>query len=202
MAKIIIAVPCMDQVQSEFAQTLAMASSYLVAQGHTINVVMVVDSLVASARRQLADFFATSDYDYIWWIDSDMWIPHDACQRLLERDKPFIGVNYRRRRIANPSFTAVKDGVEAVVSDDGPATEQVDAVGHGCLLIHRSVYEKIAPPYYIHVWNFNLNKEVGEDVFFCKAATEAGFEIWVDNDLSKEVAHIGTFHFRYDLSIK
>ena len=34
-------------------------------------------------------------------------------------------------------------------------------------------------------------KILGEDYYFCERAREAGFEIWCDGDLSRELAHIG-----------
>jgi hypothetical protein len=32
---------------------------------------------------------------------------------------------------------------------------------------------------------------MGEDIFFCKAARDAGLTLWADLDLSYRVAHIG-----------
>jgi hypothetical protein len=46
-----------------------------------------------------------------------------------------------------------------------------------------------------------MNLEIGEDIYFCQQAQKAGFEVWCDQELSKEVAHIGIFHFNYNLSV-
>jgi hypothetical protein len=34
-----------------------------------------------------------------------------------------------------------------------------------------------------------------EDVFFCRKAREAGFDIVIDHDLSKQCAHLGDWEF-------
>jgi hypothetical protein len=33
---------------------------------------------------------------------------------------------------------------------------------------------------------------MGEDIYFCFKAREAGFDIWLEQDISKQVAHVGT----------
>ncbi len=53
---------------------------------------------------------------------------------------------------------------------------ECDGVGCGCLLIHRSVFEKIKPPYFV----MNQGKYGGEDFYFCRKAKRAGFKIYAD----------------------
>ena len=98
---IMIAVPAMEMVNAEFAQHLAMASANLVANGIRINCAFNIGSVITIARRNLTDIFLKSDFDYIWWVDSDMKFPIDAPLRLLARNKEIVGVNYRRRRFPN-----------------------------------------------------------------------------------------------------
>ena len=37
---------------------------------------------------------------------------------------------------------------------------------------------------------------MGEDIYFCKNANDAGFDIYIDATLSKNVAHYGTKSFK------
>jgi len=37
---------------------------------------------------------------------------------------------------------------------------------------------------------------MGEDIYFCKNANDAGFDIFIDADLSKKIAHYGTKSFK------
>ena len=80
---IMIAVPAMEMVNAEFAQHLAMATANLVAHGVKINCAFNIGSVITIARRNLVDIFLKSDFDYIWWVDSDMKFPIDAPIRLL-----------------------------------------------------------------------------------------------------------------------
>jgi hypothetical protein len=54
------------------------------------------------------------------------------------------------------------------------------------------------PPWFHVPWDAEkMRYECGEDVYFCKKATAAGFEILLDHDLSKDVYHIGNMEFGY-----
>ena len=143
---IMIAVPAMEMVNAEFAQHLAMAAANLVANGIKINCAFNIGSVITIARRNLTDIFLKSDFDYIWWVDSDMKFPIDAPIRLLKRNKPIVGVNYSRRRFPNANFTGMlgSNGQfrEFETRDDSPPMELIDVLPHGCVLVHRSVYEK------------------------------------------------------------
>ena len=202
---IMIAVPSMEMVNAEFAQHLAMAAANMVANGIRINCAFNIGSVITIARRNLVDIFMKSDFDYIWWVDSDMKFPIDAPIRLLNRNKDIVGANYRRRRFPNPNFTAMS-GVsgqyqEFQTTDNSPAMETCDVLPHGMVLVKRSVYEKIEQPHYIQEFVPELNLEIGEDIYFCQKAQKAGYDIWCDQELSREVAHIGIFHFNYNLSV-
>lgn len=202
---VMILVPAMEMVNAEFAQHLSMAAANMVANGIKINCAFNIGSVITIARRNLTDIFMKSDFDYAWWIDSDMKFPIDTPIRLLKRQVPLVGVNYRRRRFPNPGFTGMMGQpggfTELVTDDDSPAMQDVDVLPHGCVMVHRSVYEKVPQPHYLQEFVPEMNLEIGEDIYFCRKAREAGFQVWCDHELSREVAHIGIFHFNYNLSV-
>jgi hypothetical protein len=202
---VMIAVPAMEMVNAEFAQHLAMAAANMVANGIKINCAFNIGSVITIARRNLVDIFMKSDFDYIFWVDSDMKFPIDAPIRLLKRNKAIVGANYRRRRFPNPNFTGMLGSsgkfTEFQTKDDSPPMELIDVLPHGLVMVHRSVYETIPQPHYLQEYIPELNLEIGEDIFFCQQAQKAGYEVWCDQELSREVAHIGIFHFNYNLSV-
>ena len=202
---VMIAVPAMEMVNAEFAQHLAMAAANMVANGVKINCAFNIGSVITIARRNLVDIFLKSDFDYIWWVDSDMKFPIDAPMRLLARGKEIVGANYRRRRFPNPNFTGMSGSAgkftEFQTTDQSPPMELIDVLPHGMVLCKREVYERIPQPHYLQEFIPSLNLEIGEDIFFCQQAQKAGYQIWCDQELSRETAHIGIFHFNYNLSV-
>lgn len=202
---VMILVPAMEMVNAEFSQHLAMAAANLVAAGVRINCAFNIGSVITIARRNLVEIFMNSDFDYAWWIDSDMKFPIDTPLRLLQRNVPLVGANYRRRRFPNPGFTGMMGQpgsfTELVTDDNSPAMQDVDVIPHGCVMVHRSVYQKIAQPHYLQEFIPEMNLEIGEDIYFCRKAREAGFQVWCDHELSRELSHIGIFHYNYNLSV-
>lgn len=203
--RIMIAVPSMEMVHADFALHLAMATAYMTRAGLDVRCAFNIGSLITSARRELVKTFLEGDADFIWWLDSDMKFPIDAAIRLLNRRKAIVGVNYRRRRFPNPTFTGMNEAgdgyAEFMTAAHSPDMERIDALPHGCVLVRRAVYERIPHPHYLQEYMPGTNSEIAEDLYFCKQAKKAGFEIWCDQALSREVAHIGVFHFTYDLSV-
>jgi hypothetical protein len=202
---VMIAVPAMEMVNAEFAQHLAMAAANMVANGIKINCAFNIGSVITIARRNLVEIFLKSDFTHIFWVDSDMKFPIDAPLRLLKRNKPIVGANYRRRRFPNPNFTGMSGSSgnfrEFQTTDTSPPMELIDVLPHGLVMARREVYERVPQPHYLQEFIPSLNLEIGEDIFFCQQVQKAGYEIWCDQELSKEVAHIGIFHFNYNLSV-
>lgn len=93
--------------------------------------------------------------DWIFWIDDDTTIPVDAITKLLERQKDAIaGLYFNPLPPKNPiAYVRNKTGIGYHAFYDYPygALLQVDSVGMGCTLVHRSVYEKIMVEHEIFV---------------------------------------------------
>jgi hypothetical protein len=74
-------------------------------------------------------------------------------------------------------------------TDGWPVDEvvQVDATGAACLIVHRTVFEKIAADYqepWIWFQETKMGgKDVGEDITFCLRARGAGFPVHVDTKI-------------------
>lgn len=127
--------------------------------------------------------------DWLFWLDSDMVIPPDTVNRLIAHGKDIVGASYVRRappyELLGKSLSGKPESVKGLV--------EVKALPTGCLLIRRSVFHKIAQPYF--KLGINANQIIGEDLLFCAEARDAGFQIWMDTDLTKEVGHIGSQTF-------
>jgi hypothetical protein len=85
--------------------------------------------------------------DWIFWVDDDTVIPGDALSRLLKLDKPAVaGLYFNPNPPMNPiAYIRNREGIGYHAFYDYPfgALVQVDSVGMGCTLVHRSVFEKI-----------------------------------------------------------
>jgi len=84
--------------------------------------------------------------DWLFWCDDDTVFTDGTISHLLRLDKPFVaGLYFNTNPPYNPiAYKKIDNGGYIPLWDyDAGGLFQVDAVGMGCTLIHRSVYEKI-----------------------------------------------------------
>ena len=197
-----ILVPARDTVMTSFAYDMARAMSFHTAT--TDDRVVLFTShgtLIASQRMELARQALEEKADYLLWLDSDMRFPKETIGHLILRDKPIVAANYATRRMPVKPVAMMDEEGKIGRVYTGPESEglqAVDYVGMGVMMVKREVFEKIEQPWFAIPFSTIGNHYIGEDVFFCKKAKEAGFEVLVDHDLSQHVKHIGTFEYSHE----
>jgi len=156
------------------------------------------------ARNQMVN---NLEREWLFMFDADEIVPPEALMRLLSWNLPIVSgivflshidrpapaiYQYAHRKQGKHYYqakmTEVDDYLTRHKDEQGkdigvvlPTTREelieCDAVGTGCLLVHRSVFEAIKPPYFV------LNsggRASGEDFSFCRKAKRAGFKIFAD----------------------
>lgn len=156
-------------------------------------------------RELLAETAVEREFDWIFWIDTDMRFPPDTLVRLLSTGKDIVGANYSRRSVNELGYTAIKTiyttadqtSQSCVTGPDSDGLEEVEAIGFGCCLTKTEVFTEMPKPWfwYEYLGNGDMNQQIGEDVWFCIRAREAGYKIHVDHGLSHQVKHLGSFEF-------
>jgi GT2 family glycosyltransferase len=201
---IAICLPCRDQVNTGFAYDLATLtanwSARNVPSGGKLFMFTSMGTLIANQRQELVGEALNAGASHILFLDTDMRFPKNTIDRLLAHDKPIVAANYATRRlpIKTVAFKTSTDWDCVYTTEDKTGLEPVAAVGMGVMLIKREVFEKIELPWFIIGYNPKTFEFSGEDIFFCRQAKKAGYDILIDHDLSKEVKHIGSFEFAHD----
>jgi GT2 family glycosyltransferase len=146
--------------------------------------------LVADARKKGAT--------HILMIDSDMDYPPNALHRLLSHDKEIVGATTCKRGdengvpIGQAMPTADTDANdENLKVSSGSGLIHMNAFGCCFMLIKMSVFDKIGLPAFYEPPLSEIEDAQGEDITFCRLAREAGYDIWMDFDLSIELGHWG-----------
>lgn len=213
--RLLVAVPTHERVEAPFSYDLAQMMGYMganfIGDGpqypiEAMNLSYVTGTYVHSARQSLAELAVTQKSDYVLWLDSDMRFPRDIFLKLVQHKKDIVGVNYSSRKLP-PYFIAIKSIVPPVKCATGPDStglEEVEAIGFGAVLMKTRVlldlHDPTGPkgPWFWYEWMEGPKKMMGEDVYFCKLLREAGHQIWVDHDTSKECKHVGSMDYRLE----
>jgi hypothetical protein len=181
---ILVATPARDTVNATFTYDLMQLEG-------DFKFAISLGTYIPNNRIALVNQAIESKSTHILFIDSDMRFPKDTIARLLAHKKDVIGANCRQR--TQDEWTARKGGKFV---GSGKGIEEVDTLGFGVTLIDMNVFtgklRKMPEPWFQMPYHTQDKKLVGEDVYFCTVAKEAGFKIWIDHDLSQEVRHTGS----------
>lgn len=189
--KILIAVPSMDQVPVQFAQSLSML--YRVGD---CSVAFQVGSLIYTSRNHLAGIAIEQQYDYVMWFDSDMVFRPDTLQRMveeLERDNLDIltGLYFRRvypfKPVLFSKLVPIEKGWEWEEPTEIPDKPfELAGCGFGCVLMKTEVLMDVQAKFNDMFGPLN---NIGEDLSFCWRATQCGYKVVCDPSIV--LGHVG-----------
>ena len=131
--------------------------------------------------------FVAGDYDYWLTIDNDN-PPQNNPLDLVELDRDIVGLPTPVWNSATPGgrpiyWNAYKYDAQAEAYREWPdkrGLQKVDAVGTGCVLFARRVFEDPDMQNGAFTRKLNLDGTVdrGNDISFCERARERGWNIW------------------------
>lgn len=215
----------------EYAKSLMTEVSVIVAAGFEVTYANTSnESLITRARNMLTHKFLVSDADYLLFIDADQSFRAQDILRMVASGKELIGAPVPMKSINWPAIKeAAVNGKENISDYSGvfnfnlldndeqqinpEVPFEVKYIGSGMMLIHRSVFDAIAPlvPVYknnsslesikfgediIDYWNTSIDDDgilLSEDYNFCKLWRSTGGKTYLD--LMAKVSHIGTYIF-------
>jgi hypothetical protein len=182
--KIAICTPFYRDPSYHYTRSLVPLVAAATLAGAEIGYFTRQGSLVSIQRNLIAEAAVENGFEWLLWLDADHSFPSNTLHRLLGRGKPFVGCNYHRRDEADPRPTAARILPGGQVEPVAPGTglERVDGMGLGVCLIHRNVFELVEKPWFAGI---------AEDYHFCAKAASKGVELYVDQDLSREIGHVG-----------
>lgn len=144
---------------------------------------------IHSLRQMLVEGSFATGASEILWIDDDMWFPPNTLERLRKHGKPFVACNYLIRHTAH-RWTARKES-KSISSTRRSGLQKMDMAALGVALVQLSVYEGIPIPWFDTFSRVQSGKVeyLNEDVVHASKLRNAGIDLWIDHDLSQEVAH-------------
>lgn len=152
MEKLSIGVACYGPQEAKWWGHLARL---IIDIGYTAEIqdVIVSDSMATDHNRNnIVKIFLESKSEWLFWIDADTIVPFGSVRRLLGTQKKIVSGLYYSKHSPHNAIAYYKTP-EAYKPIDFDSTWErgellkVDAVGMGCCLIHRSVFEEFSKMY-------------------------------------------------------
>ena len=190
--KTMIAIPCMDTVQTEFVRSLV--SMRYVGE---VQFIFTECSLVYHARTSLCKMAMENGADCVLWLDSDVVFGPDLMERLMEdlQGRDMVTAIYHARRppfrpvIWKTITTGLLPSSTVVEQYDDYPTDglfEIAACGFGAVLMKIGVIRDVAEMFH---QTFNPLPGLGEDLSFCVRARNCGYKIWCDPEI--QIGHKG-----------
>lgn len=196
MRKILIAIPCMDQVPAQFAHSLATLTSYGVPDAQ-VSIWFNLGSLIYTSRNEIAKRALSDEADLVMWFDSDMIFNPDTLTRMLKlidqgadmvtgiyyrRTKPYTPTIFKTMEIDDQKQEAVWTEFEEIPNEPF----EVAGCGFGCVLMKTEVFVAV----FAKFGNmFSPIGNIGEDIAFCWRARQCGYQIIADPTIG--LGHVG-----------
>ena len=201
MKKIMVAVPCRDQIDVETVKCLRKLEKDMMLQKDLeVNVEFLVGTIIHDMRHTLAEKALKEKYDYVLWVDSDMVFDSDVLLDLLAHDKDIVtAVCFMRRAPYDPCiYSKMRIGLDLDEDEiekylDYPRDKglfEVEACGFAMVLMKTKVLKHLLDTSgHIFFPVKSPNRALGEDLSFCIRARRQGFRIWCDP--KPKIGHIG-----------
>ena len=200
MPRVVIGIPCMDTVSTSFFNSI-LTQHY--TPGYQFSYAVEAGSVVYTARARIVQRAIQAEADYLIMYDSDMILPYDTTERLidvLEGDMPWpvaerhpkdfvTGLYFMRRLPTKPLLLKTVDPYEdeyghqnfVETYEDYPQETlfEIAAAGFGCCIMRMSMVKDLIERTMGNP--FHPLPDLSEDYSFCYRAKQAGYKLWCDS---------------------
>lgn len=191
--RILVSIPTPREVEPECLKAIYQMDKC----GHQVDLDIVYGYEIDHERNQIADNAVNWGYDYVLMVDSDVVLPFDALQNLLDPQADIVLGQYRERRridCKERKYTCLnRFGKNQNFNDeDSISVEEFNSMrnqginrieihggGCGCILISTEVFKKMERPYFNFI-KYPDGNCLSEDLYFCLEAQRFGFKVYAD----------------------
>jgi glycosyltransferase involved in cell wall biosynthesis len=155
---------------------------------------------IAQIRNLMADYTIRNNFDYMFWVDSDIVLPRDTLVKLLGHNKDIVSGVYIQRKPDHKTpevylpteFGGMRNATAEEVAN--PQLLEVAGCGFGCVLTKREVLSDIGYPQFAYKSALDHKDTVSEDVDFCMKAAQKNYKVYVDTSIKCD--HLGNTIFK------
>lgn len=198
--KYLVAVPCMDMLQTPFVCSLLAMPLF-----QNTEITFGANSLIYDTRNQLAEKAINAGIDRILWLDSDMTFKPDLAQRLAARMDEgceyVSGLYMTRKRPIKPTIfrTLTAEPPKAESYDDYPKDQlfEIAGSGFGGVMMTTDLIKHVGDVFGLP---FSPILGLGEDLSFCLRAAALGHKMYCDS--SVKMGHIAFMDITEDTFLR
>lgn len=167
---------------------------------------VIRSSMLYGSRQKLVDIAKDPEnkIDYLLFLDDDMVFPNRLLHEWIMADRAVIAANCPTR--GSPTYPTARNRSIAdfrgkvVYSDVGLGRfQKVWRVGTGIMLLRQDALQALPRPAFTPRWVDELQDYCGEDWAMVEHLEKAGIDVYIDNEVSLAVGHVGDMQFTHDM---
>jgi FkbM family methyltransferase len=196
MKRILIAVPTNKYIEPE---TFKSIYDLKIPPGYQAEFQFFYGYQIDQIRNLIAEW--AKRYDYLFSVDSDIIVPSDCLERMIDANVDIISGLYIQRKenehvLEIFTHDARTGNIQNVPYEwiEHSGIFEISACGFGCVLIKGEVFRTLQYPHFVYISALDHKDTKSEDVYFCKKAKQAGFKVWADADIICD--HVGRKIFK------
>jgi len=192
---VLLVTPHPGTVASSYMQSVLALQAYDREHDHRLSGFALMQcgaGRLPETRNTAVEVMKDQGAEWLWMVDSDMGFQPDTLDRLLACEQPVVGALCHGLRSAGPDgmFGSVAEqfatmygpGFRPLIMWKKDELVPVYATGAGCLLLHRSVFEKIEGGWFDPLPDTN-GGTLGEDLSFFQRTNRAGIQAHVHSGI-------------------
>ena len=183
--KLLIGVPCFDQMPVDFVRCLIKLMDRLKKDGIEYEPFFASGSLVYIAREKIVEKAVKDNFTHVLWIDSDEVFDDDIVEKLTRVSAPIVCALMRGRH--PPYNYNICDTIHHIVDIVPKFVFEIFMCGFGCVLTEVEALKAVAKANGGRC--FTPSNRLGEDFQFCERAQNLGIKIYCQP--AAKVGHIG-----------
>lgn len=178
-----------------------LSTSGRIMRGGFVAIRYSTGGIVKARNQAAAAFLADPSNEWLFWVDTDMGFAPDTLDKLLAAAdpvaRPIVGALCFSSKEMRPdglhgywtaplptildwvTLPSGESGFQARFDYEKDAVVRCSGTGSACILIHRSVFEKVGPDPYEPLRNPTTGEIIGEDLAFCARAAEHDIPVHV-----------------------
>ncbi len=194
---ILIALPTAKYIEAD-----TFKSIYRLEKSNNCNIHMecFYGYRIDQVRNLICDYAINNNFDYVFFVDSDIILPSDALVKLLNHSKDIVSGTYiqRKQGIKIPEiYIDINSNIQNINIDDLNKHNNIFEIagcGFGCCLVKVDSIKKINYPQFEYHPAIKMENTLSEDIDFCIKAKNKGINIFCDPSIKCD--HIGTNIFK------
>jgi hypothetical protein len=205
--KLALCIPSQGEWKADFGMCFVQMCLQMACnpfeEGQDRNVIVLDKrtSLLPRSRQECLEDAILQDCTHAFFMDTDQSFPADIAHKFMAWKKPVVAANVALKIM--PSFPTARNrgptafGVPVTSDNDKHGLEKVWRVGAGLMLIDLSILKNVPKPWFEIHYSAKNAQFVGEDWFFIGKLEAAGYDVYIDHDISRQVGHVGNFCYMH-----